>query len=128
MIFYHDLSQHYWWCGMKRYISDFVSRCLTCQQVKCKHQRPGGVSQRMPIPTWKWERITMDFVVGLPTTVGCYYSIWVVVDRLTKSAHFIRVRVKYTVEKVSRAIYQSDCSTIWNSYFYHIRSRFTIYF
>ena len=59
----NDLSQHYWWCGMKRDISDFVSRCLTCQQVKCEHQRPGGVSQRMPIPTWKWERITMDFVV-----------------------------------------------------------------
>ena len=62
---YHDLSQHYWWCGMKRDITDFVSRCLTCQQVKCEHQRPGGVSQRMPIPTWKWERITMDFVEGL---------------------------------------------------------------
>ena len=98
---YHDLSQHYWWCGMKRDISDFVSRCLTCQQVKCEHQRPGGVSQRMPIPTWKWERITMDFVVGLPTTVGGYDSIWVVVDRLTKSAHFIPVRVKYTAEKLA---------------------------
>ena len=71
---------------MKRDISDFVSRCLTCQQVKCEHQRPGGVSQRMPIPTWKWERITMDIVVGLPTTVGGYDSIWVVIDRLTKSA------------------------------------------
>ena len=98
---YHDLSQHYWWCGMKRDISDFVSRCLTCQQVKCEHQRPGGVSQRMPIPTWKWERITMDFVVGFPTTMGGYDSIWVVVDRLTKSAHFIPVRVKYTVEKLA---------------------------
>ena len=67
---YHDLSQHYWWCGMKRDITDFVSRCLTCQQVKCEHQRLGGVSQMMSIPTWKWERITMDFVVGLPTTVS----------------------------------------------------------
>ena len=86
---------------MKRDISDFVSRCLTCQQVKCEHQRPRGVSQRMPIPTWKWERITMDFVVGLPTTVGGYDSIWVVVDRLTKSAHFIPVRVKYTAEKLA---------------------------
>ena len=85
----------------KRDISDFVSRCLTCQQVKCEHQRPGGVSQRMPIPTWKWERITMDFVMGLPTTVGGYDSIWVIVDRLTKSAHFIPVRVKYTTEKLA---------------------------
>ena len=56
----------------------------------------------MSIPTWKWERITMDFVVGLPTTVGGYDSIWVVVDRLTKSAHFIPVRVKYTAEKLAK--------------------------
>ena len=62
---YCDLSQHYWWCGMKRDIAEFVARCLTCQQVKCEHQKPGGVLQRMPIPTWKWERIAMDFVVGL---------------------------------------------------------------
>ena len=55
----------------------------------------------MPIPTWKWERITMDFVVGLPTTVGGYDSIWVVVDKLTKSSHFIPVRVKYTKEKLA---------------------------
>ena len=98
---YPDLIHHYWWCGIKRDISDFVLRCLTCQQVKCEHHRPGGVSQRMPIPTWKWERITMDFVVGLPTTVGGYDSIWVVVDRLTKSAHFIPIRVKYTAEKLA---------------------------
>ncbi|XP_069150333.1 uncharacterized protein [Solanum lycopersicum] len=69
--------------------------------VKCEHQRPGGVSQRMSIPTWKWERITMDFVVVLLTTVGGYDSIWVVVDRLTKSAHFIPVREKYTAEKLA---------------------------
>ena len=50
---YHDLSQHYWWYGMKKDISEFVAKCLTCQQVKCEHQRPGGEFQRMPIPTWK---------------------------------------------------------------------------
>ncbi|MCF8704106.1 hypothetical protein L3055_11270, partial [Corynebacterium sp. MC-02] len=86
---------------MKKDISEFVAKCLTCQQVKFEHQRPGGEFQRMPIPTWKWERITMDFVVGLPTTVGGYNSIWVVVDRLTKSAHFIPVKVKYTTEKLA---------------------------
>ena len=93
---YHDLSQHYWWCGMKRDISDFVSRCWTCQKVKCEHQRSGGVSQRIPIPTWMWEWITMDFVVGFPPRVGGYESIWIIFDRLTKSAHFIPVWVKYT--------------------------------
>ena len=55
----------------------------------------------MPIPTWRRERITIDFVVGLPTTVGAYESIWVVVDRLTKSAHFIPIRVKYTAENLA---------------------------
>ena len=92
---------------MKRDISESVSRCFDLQQVKCEHQRPGGMTQRMPIPTWKWERIAMDFVVGLPTIVGGYDSIWVVVDRLTKSAHFIPVRVKYTAEKLAQ-IYVSE--------------------
>ena len=55
----------------------------------------------MPIPTWKRERITMDFVVSWPTTVGGCHSIWVIVDRLTKSAHFIPVQVKYTAEKLA---------------------------
>ena len=85
---------------MKRDIRDFVLRCLTCQQVKCEHQRPGVVSQSMSIPTWKWERITMDFIVGFPTTTSGYDFIWVIVDRLNKSTHFISVRVKYTAEKL----------------------------
>ena len=66
----------------------------------CEHQQPVDVSQWMPMPTCKWEQITMDFVVGLPTIVGGYDFIWVVVDRLTKSAHFIPVQVKYTTEKL----------------------------
>ena len=56
----------------------------------------------MPIPEWKWERIAMDFVVGLPKTMGKYDSIWVIVDRLTKSAHFIPVKVTYNAEKLAR--------------------------
>jgi len=85
---------------MKKDIADFISRCLTCQQVKCEHQRPEGISQRMPIPTGKWEWILMDFVVGLLATVGGYDSILVVVDRLSKSTHFMPVRVKYTTKKL----------------------------
>ncbi|XP_069151862.1 uncharacterized protein [Solanum lycopersicum] len=60
---YRDLKQHYWWFRMKRDIVDFVSRCLNCQRVKYERQKPGGVTQRMPIPEWKWKRIAMDFVV-----------------------------------------------------------------
>ena len=56
----------------------------------------------MPIPEWKWERIAMDFVVGLQKTLGKFDSIWVIVDRLTKSAHFIPVKVTYNVEKLAK--------------------------
>ena len=62
---YRTLKEHYWWKGMKRDIAEFVSRCLTCQQVKAEHQKHAGLLQSLPIPQWKWERITMDFVVGL---------------------------------------------------------------
>ncbi|XP_070018343.1 uncharacterized protein [Nicotiana sylvestris] len=63
---YHDLKQFYWWGGMKKDIANFVSIYLTCQQVKAEHQRPAGVLQQIEILEWKWERITMDFVTGLP--------------------------------------------------------------
>ena len=95
---YQDLKQLYWWNGMKKDVADFVSRCLTCQQVKAEHQKPAGPFQRLEIPEWKWENITMDFVVGLPPASG-YDSIWVIVDRLTKSAHFIPVKSNYKASK-----------------------------
>src|SRR5688572_8275278 len=99
---FHDLKQHYWWCGMKRDIVDFVAKCLNCQQVKYEHQKSGGPMQQMPIPEWKWERITMDFVTGLPLTLGKYDSVWVIVDRLTKSAHFLPVKTSYNAEQLAR--------------------------
>ena len=87
---------------MKRDNVDFVDQCLNCQQVKYEHQRPGGTLQKMPIPEWKWERIAMDFVVDLPKTLGKFDSIWVIVDRLTKSVRFIPVKVKYNAEKLTK--------------------------
>ena len=99
---YRDLKQHFWWSRMKRDIVDFIAKCPNCQQVKYEHQRPGGTLQRMPILEWKWERIAVDFVVGLPKTLGMFDSIWVIVDRLTKSAHFIPVKVTYNAEKLAK--------------------------
>ena len=61
---YHTLREHYWWKGMKKEIADFVSRCLTCQQVKAEHQKPAGKIQPLPIPVWKWDKITMDLLPG----------------------------------------------------------------
>ena len=96
---YHDLRQHDWgvvWRGIFR----LFSWCLTCQQVNSEHQRSKGKSQRIPIPTWKWERILMYLIVGLSFIVSGYDSILVVVDRLTKSTYFIPVWVKYTTKKL----------------------------
>ena len=81
---YHDLKSLYWLSSMKRDVVDYVSRCLTCQQVKAEHQRPAGLLQPLKIPEWKWEDIAMDFVVGLPKTVGQHDSVWVIVYRYTK--------------------------------------------
>ena len=63
---YQDLKQYYGWQGMKKDVTDYVSKCLTCQQVKAKHQVPFGLLNLIPIPQWKWDNITMDFVFGFP--------------------------------------------------------------
>ena len=99
---YQDLKRDYWWSGMKRDIAVFVSECAVCQQVKIEHQRPGGLLQPLEIPVWKWDSISMDFAVGLPRTQGGYDSIWVVVDRLTKSAHFLAVKTTYKASHLAR--------------------------
>ena len=99
---YRTLKGHYWWNGMKKEIASFVSRCLTCQQVKAKHQRPARKIQLLPIPVWKWEKITMDFVTGLPRTQRQNDAIWEIVDRLTKSAHFLLVNVEDSLEKLAK--------------------------
>ncbi|XP_060972510.1 uncharacterized protein LOC133038394 [Cannabis sativa] len=98
---YQDLKPYFWWSGMKKNLVEFVSRCLTCQQIKAEHQRPAGLLQPLTLPEWKWEDITMDFVVGLPRTTCLFDSIWVVVDRFTKSAHFLPVRTTFSVDQLA---------------------------
>ena len=98
---YRTIKENYWWSGMKRDIAEFVSRCLVCQQVKAEHRKPSGTLQPLPIPEWKWEHITMDFVVGLPRTRAGFDAIWVIVDRLTKSAHFLPVRTKFSLDRLA---------------------------
>jgi hypothetical protein len=94
---YHDLKHHYWWTKMKIEIARYLATCDTCRCVKAIHMKTAGLLQSLPIPTWKWEDISMDFIVGLPRTAKGYHSIWVIIDRLTKIAHFIPVKVKYPV-------------------------------
>ena len=96
---YHDLKKCYWWPGMKREVAFRVSKCLTCQQVKAPRQKLSGLLQPLDIPQWKWEDIAMDFISGFPKTSKGYIVIWVIIDRLTKSAHFIPGKATYTVDK-----------------------------
>ncbi|CAA7043395.1 unnamed protein product [Microthlaspi erraticum] len=88
---YHDLKRYYHWVGMKRDVVDWVSKCNTCSLVKAEHQVAGGLLLSLPIPEWKWDRITMDFVVGLPIW-RTYDTICVIMDRLTKSANFLTIK------------------------------------
>ncbi|KAA0059961.1 pol protein [Cucumis melo var. makuwa] len=83
----------------EREVADFVSRCLVCQQVKTPKQRPAGLLQPLSVPGWKWESVSMDFITGLPKTLKGYTVIWVVVNRLTKSAHFVPGKSTYTTSK-----------------------------
>ena len=78
-------------------IARYVARCDTCKRVKAIHMKTAGPLQSLPIPTWKWEDISMDFIVGLPRTTKGYDSIWVIVDRLTKISHFLPVKTDYPV-------------------------------
>jgi hypothetical protein len=96
---YHDLRSLYWWTRMKREIAKYVSECDTCQRVKASHLKVADTLQSLPIPSWKWEEICMDFIVGLPNTSRHHDSIWVIMDRLTKTAHFLPVHTTHRAEK-----------------------------
>ncbi|WVZ70439.1 LOW QUALITY PROTEIN: hypothetical protein U9M48_019110 [Paspalum notatum var. saurae] len=95
---YYDLKERFWWYGMKRAVAEYVAIYDTCH---AEHQRPAGLLQPLKVPEWKWEEITMDFIVGLPRTQKGYNSIWVVVDLLTKIAHFIPVNTTYSGAKLA---------------------------
>ncbi|GKC13174.1 putative reverse transcriptase domain-containing protein [Tanacetum coccineum] len=99
---YQDLTKLYWWPNMKAKIATYVSKCLACAKVKAKHQKPSGLLQQPKIPEWKWEKITMDFITGLPRTPSGYDMIWVIVDRLTKSAHFLPMKKTESMEKLTQ--------------------------
>ncbi|XP_021724763.1 uncharacterized protein LOC110692087 [Chenopodium quinoa] len=89
---YKDLKKMYWWPRMKNEVAEFVAKCLTCQKVKIEHKRPQGTVQSLEILGWKWDCISMDFVTCLPKSKSGNDTIWVVVDRLTKSAVFIPMK------------------------------------
>ncbi|KAD4981917.1 hypothetical protein E3N88_18588 [Mikania micrantha] len=98
------------WPNMKAEIATYVGKCLTCSKVKVEYQKPSGLLQQPEIPMWKWEQISMDFITKLPkTTSGCD-TIWVIVDRLTKSAHFLPIKETDKLDKLTR-IYLKEVVT-----------------
>jgi hypothetical protein len=96
---YHNLKKSFGWTRMKREITKYVSECDICRRVKADHLRPVKNLQPLSIPEWKWENICMDLIVGLPRTSRGYNSIWVIMNRLTKSAHFIPISTTYRVRQ-----------------------------
>ncbi|GJW46626.1 putative reverse transcriptase domain-containing protein, partial [Tanacetum coccineum] len=99
---YQDLKKQYWWPNMKAKISTYVSKCLTCAKVKIEYQKLSSLLVQPEIPQWKWENITMEFVTKLPKTTTGQDKIWVIVDRLTKSAYFLHMQEGDTLEKLTR--------------------------
>ncbi|GKD45641.1 putative reverse transcriptase domain-containing protein [Tanacetum coccineum] len=99
---YQDLKKLYRWPNMKEIIVEYVGKCLTCSRVKAECQKPFGLLVQSEIPMWKWERITMDFITKLPKTSNGHDTIWVIVDRLTKSVHFIPTRETDSMETLTR--------------------------
>ncbi|GJS36891.1 putative reverse transcriptase domain-containing protein [Tanacetum coccineum] len=99
---YQDLKKLYWWPNMKAKIATYVSKCMTYAKVKAKYQKPSGLLVQSIILIWKWENITMDFVTKLPKTTSSQDTIWVIVDRLTKYAHFLPMKETDSIEKLTR--------------------------
>ncbi|GJY38590.1 putative reverse transcriptase domain-containing protein [Tanacetum coccineum] len=107
---YQDMNKLYWWPNIKADIATYVSKCLTCLKVKAEHQKPSGLFVQHEIPQWKWDNITMDFITKLPRTSSGYDTIWVVVDRLTKSTHFLPMRENDSMDKLAR-LYMKEVVT-----------------
>nr|XP_033514048.1 uncharacterized protein LOC117278694 [Nicotiana tomentosiformis] len=99
---YYNLMQHYWWRMIKKDFVEYVAWCLNYQQVKYEHQRPSGLLHRLEIPEWKWECITLYFVAVFPQTMRRFDVVWVIMDRLTKSVHFILIMTSYTSEWLAK--------------------------
>jgi hypothetical protein len=99
---YMDLKGKFWWSNMKRDVTEYIALCDMCNRVKAEHQKPASLLQPLPIPEWKWDNVGMDFITGLPRTKSGYDSIWVVVDCLTKVAHFIPVKTTYTSARLAK--------------------------
>ena len=106
---------------MKKHVASYVSQCATYQQIKAEHQRPSGLLQSLEIPQWKWEHITMDFVVGLPRSQVGHDGIWVIVDRLMKTLPLPTFQDLMVHVQACRDVCQRDCQASWSFGLYCVR-------
>ena len=104
---------------MKKYVAEYVTKCLTCQKIKAKHQGPCGELQPIKILEWKWDQIAMDFVVGFPKTTKSHDAIWVTMDRLTKSKHYTNQNDLF-VGTNGGFVRSGDCLFTWCAEIYYI--------
>ena len=95
------IKKYYYWSGMRKDIAEYLANCLECQQVKVEHQHPVGLLQLLPIPEWKWDTNTLDLIIGLPRSKRQNDSIMVVVDILSKTAHFEPVKSTYQTAQIA---------------------------
>ncbi|GKA54941.1 putative reverse transcriptase domain-containing protein [Tanacetum coccineum] len=119
---YQDMKKLYWWPNIKANITTYVRKCLTCAKVKAEHQRPLGLLVQPAIPEWKWDNITMDFITKLPKSSHGFDTIWVIVDRLTKSAHFLPIRENDPLDKLARSFQKALGTDISMSTAYHLET------
>ncbi|GJW72329.1 putative reverse transcriptase domain-containing protein [Tanacetum coccineum] len=99
---YQDMKKLYWWPNIKADIATYVSKCLTCAKAKAEHQRPSGLLVQPAMTEWKWDNITMDFITKLPKSSHGFDTIWVIMDRLTKSTNFLPIRENDPLDKLAR--------------------------
>jgi hypothetical protein len=109
------VKSHYFWLGMKREITEYIARYMKCQKVKGEHRHPAGLLQPLPILEWKWEVVMMDFIMGLPQIGKLHDSIMVVVENLTKDAHFIPLKTTHTVADVADIFHKGSGTIARNS-------------
>ncbi|GKC22901.1 putative reverse transcriptase domain-containing protein, partial [Tanacetum coccineum] len=115
---YHDMKKLYWWPNMKADIATYVNKCLTCTKVIAEHQRPSGLLVQPEIPQWKWDNITMDFIMKHPKLSQGYDTIWVIVDRITKSVIFVPMKETDLMERLAR-MYLKEVTSEGLGYEYH---------
>nr|GEV00909.1 reverse transcriptase domain-containing protein [Tanacetum cinerariifolium] len=119
---YQDMKKLYWWPIMKANIATYISKCLTCAKIKAEHQRPSRLLVQPAIPEWKWDSITMDFITKLPKSSQGFDTIWVIVDRLTKSAHFLPIRDNDPLDKLARSFQKALGTDISMGTAYHLEN------